>query len=250
MPVKGYKAHKALHQDGGSDELDVTGLSGLLADDQHVLDAEAVAAAKTVKLDDFAAPDDNTDLNATNARHGLLLKLIDDTTKFLRSDGGWQVPAGGGPTIVRKTADEAVNNSNVLQNDDHLLLAIAANEVWLVELTLLLQGVSPNADFKCGWAYPVGCTIKWGYLARDSTTSEGSGWMPSGLYSVTPIAISIETDVLNTGLLNGISGAVYRAIVINGANAGTLNFQWAQNTATAENTKVLANSCLIAHELS
>lgn len=46
------------------------------------------------KLDDFAAPDDNTDLDASNARHGLLKKLIDDTTKFLRSDGGWQVPAG------------------------------------------------------------------------------------------------------------------------------------------------------------
>ena len=50
------------------------------------------------KLDDFAAPDDNTDLNATNARHGLLLKLIDDTAKFLRSDGSWAAPAAGGLT--------------------------------------------------------------------------------------------------------------------------------------------------------
>ena len=50
------------------------------------------------KLDDFAAPDDNTDLNATNARHGLLQKLIDDTTKFLRSDGTFAVPAGAALT--------------------------------------------------------------------------------------------------------------------------------------------------------
>ena len=42
-------AHKARHQDGGADEIAVTGLSGLLADDQHVLDAEvlAVAVART-----------------------------------------------------------------------------------------------------------------------------------------------------------------------------------------------------------
>ena len=52
------------------------------------------------KLDDFATPDDVTDLNATNARHGLLLKLIDDVTRFLRSDGSWQVPAGAGATLT------------------------------------------------------------------------------------------------------------------------------------------------------
>ena len=38
-------AHKTSHQDAGSDELSVVGLSGLLADDQHVLDAEVVAVA-------------------------------------------------------------------------------------------------------------------------------------------------------------------------------------------------------------
>jgi hypothetical protein len=68
------------------------------------------------KLDDFAAPDDNTDLNATNARHGLLLKLIDDTTKFLRSDGGWQVPAGGGATKEFFAPAFKANPSTILQN--------------------------------------------------------------------------------------------------------------------------------------
>ena len=37
--------------------------------------AEAVAAAKTVKLDDFTAPDDNTDLDASAAKHGLMSKV-------------------------------------------------------------------------------------------------------------------------------------------------------------------------------
>lgn len=40
------QAHKASHQNGGGDEVSVAGLSGLLADDQHVLDAEVVAAVK------------------------------------------------------------------------------------------------------------------------------------------------------------------------------------------------------------
>jgi len=67
------------------------------------------------KLDDFAAPDDNTDLNATNARHGLLLKLIDDTTKFLRSDGSWNVPAGAALTskVITATRDLTAASGDV-----------------------------------------------------------------------------------------------------------------------------------------
>ena len=49
-----------------------------------------------IKLDDLAAPDDNTDLNATTSAHGLLPKLGGGTTNFLRADGTWNAPAGGG----------------------------------------------------------------------------------------------------------------------------------------------------------
>lgn len=45
--------------------------------------------AKAIKLDDFAIPDDNTDLNATDTRHGLLPKLSANTRQFLRGDGAW-----------------------------------------------------------------------------------------------------------------------------------------------------------------
>lgn len=38
-------AHKTRHQNAGADEINVVGLSGLLADDQHVLDAEVLAVA-------------------------------------------------------------------------------------------------------------------------------------------------------------------------------------------------------------
>ena len=45
-------------------------------------------------LDDLDTPGDNTDLNASNARHGLLLKLTDATGHFLRADGTWATPPG------------------------------------------------------------------------------------------------------------------------------------------------------------
>lgn len=53
------KAHKASHQNGGTDEINVGGLSGTLADDQHILDAEAVSA--------MGAKADNNPLNHDRA---------------------------------------------------------------------------------------------------------------------------------------------------------------------------------------
>lgn len=74
-----------------------TKLDDVGASDHHAkyTDASAVTAAKTVKLDDFTAPDDNTDLNASTSLHGLLLKLGGGTTNFLRADGTWAEPTGG-----------------------------------------------------------------------------------------------------------------------------------------------------------
>lgn len=43
-------------------------------------DAQAITAAKTIKLDDFTAPDDTTDLDASAAKHGLMPKA--DKTKL------------------------------------------------------------------------------------------------------------------------------------------------------------------------
>lgn len=48
------------------------------------------------KLDDLAAPDDNTDLDATASAHGLLMKLSGDSDTYLNGDGEWTTPAGSG----------------------------------------------------------------------------------------------------------------------------------------------------------
>jgi len=49
-----------------------------------------------IKLDDLAAPDDNVDLNASTLKHGLLPKLGGGAVNFLRADGTWAEPPGGG----------------------------------------------------------------------------------------------------------------------------------------------------------
>lgn len=67
------------------------------------------------KLDDFAAPDDNTDLNVSTTAHGLTPKAPNDTDQFLRGDGAWAVVNGDGTTswgiaVSDETSDLAVAN--------------------------------------------------------------------------------------------------------------------------------------------
>lgn len=49
------------------------------------------------KLDDLAEPDDNTDLNASASKHGLLPKLSGSATEFLSGAGTFLTPSGNSP---------------------------------------------------------------------------------------------------------------------------------------------------------
>jgi hypothetical protein len=53
----------------------------------------SVKSAASTKLDDLATPDDNTDLNASTAAHGLLPKLSNSSTQFLNGQGAWATPS-------------------------------------------------------------------------------------------------------------------------------------------------------------
>ena len=91
--------HRVSHEDGGSDEISVTGLSGVLADNQHAIAHHTThesGGSDEIKLDDLKAPDDNTDLNASDSRHGLLPKLDNNSAHFLDGQGNWSTPSGGG----------------------------------------------------------------------------------------------------------------------------------------------------------
>lgn len=57
--------------------------------------AKANVDPSGIKLDDLAAPDDNTDLNASTSAHGLLRKLSNVATEYLDGTGAWSTPAGG-----------------------------------------------------------------------------------------------------------------------------------------------------------
>ena len=127
-------SHATAHQNDGADELSVAGLSGELVDpqpakahthpggevtsqvgDAHTVDgshaADFAPASKGVTNGDSHGHNggdgaaiaegalslsDVTTGDLSTARHGFAPKAPNDTAKFLRGDGAWAVPAGGG----------------------------------------------------------------------------------------------------------------------------------------------------------
>lgn len=132
---------------------------------------------------------------------------------------------------VYKAADETVNNSATLQNDDDLLFAIGANEIW--EL-LVLVWVSSNstANFQYKVTAPSGAAGHADHISQDG----------------------INTKALGAGHAFTCSEDPYLAeakyIVVNSSTAGNVQLQWAQNTKNASDTTLKAGSCLIAHQLA
>lgn len=104
-------AHHTSHENGGTDEITVEGLSGALADPQtptsHHTSHES-GGGDAIKLDDLSAPDDNTDLNASSAKHGLLIKSPADATKFLN---------GASPNAFAAVKDSDLATTDVTDNN-------------------------------------------------------------------------------------------------------------------------------------
>lgn len=164
-------------------------------------------------------------------------------TDFLIShSGGYKLPENKN-IFVKKSENETVNNSSVLQNDDSLLLYLPANGIYEIELKLSVSGAA-NADFKCAWSVDGG--------VEQLTTKACLGPEPSTatIYNTNIKCYNINlTTVAAYGTDGSNSSYIMEKFLVRTTSAGTLQFQWAQNTAQESDTIVSSNSYLIARKL-
>jgi len=151
--------------------------------------------------------------------------------------------AVGPHLIVRKTADESISSNTTLQNDDSLILPVAANEVWQFQFNCLVTGID-GADIKVAFTFPtsgdIGATTVWN-LAAVSTASEHF-WQGT----TTPTtAVSLRCWGVSTRMLLPITG-----VFNNAGTGGSLTLQWAQVSSNATATIMKANSTLWAVKLA
>ena len=138
------------------------------------------------------------------------------------------------PIYLRKASDEIVNNSDTLQNDDDLVLAVGANDVWLIHLVLFVISPSVTPEIDYVFAVPSGGAVR-------------------GIAELSPATVSAFWDKTAEETLPVDTTEKYAfqiMLYIGGGTAGNLQLQWAQHTATAEDTKVKANSFMLCHRLA
>lgn len=134
--------------------------------------------------------------------------------------------------VIRKPSDQTVNNSTILINDDDLVFAVEANEVWEFHL-YIRHNATAVADIDIAFAVPAGATCTFKSYQRSTAGDEENA-----------------TAELR---LNGLAADKVMSmfyLYIGGGTSGNVQLRWAQGTAEVTDSKVLANSYIIAHRLA
>lgn len=141
---------------------------------------------------------------------------------------------------ARKSADETVTTSTTLQNDDELFVAVNANGIYEFRLFLDYNS-STTADIKIGWTLPSGATMTYVQNGLDASSTTNLGAQNLG-----PLTQASNPVFGGTG---GDTVAIPLGMLVVGANAGTMQLQWAQSTSSGS-TIVRAGSHLIVRQLA
>lgn len=138
--------------------------------------------------------------------------------------------------IVRKSSPTTRTSTTTLAADPTLTVPIAANQSVIIRgVVYLTSGATP--DFKYRITGPAAASE----VRVDTINRAGSGATgPANLFNTDYHSSDQVWAMTGTN-----SGAVNIYIeVVNGANAGNIAFEWAQNTSDAGNTTVRQNSWL------
>lgn len=135
----------------------------------------------------------------------------------------------------RSTGDFTSNTDTTLNDVTGLSFPIGANETW--EFEFVIHGISTAvADWKHAVTFPAATTaVRYGV----------SGGIGGATSSTATAGAAVIKDA--TG---GEEVQTVRGLVINGANAGTVQFQSAQNTSEASNTIIRDNSFVVATRIA
>lgn len=147
--------------------------------------------------------------------------------------------------VSRKTANESVTSSTVLQDDDHLTAPIVANSVYWVWCVIFYTGPSTGAagaDLLMDWDGPTGTTFEWYYDGLSSDVTSSISVLSRKLQSI--------TDTPAIGTVNTVDTTVFvKGVVRCGSTSGNFRLQWAQAVSNATPVTLYTDSTLIIRRL-
>ena len=146
--------------------------------------------------------------------------------------------AMGPHLIARKTSNENVTTTT-LQSDDHLLFAVAANEVWQIELHLLVT--LGAGGMKLSWSFPASGTMRGSLYGTDAAGTDHE-------HQNVNLTVSDGSTVTTTVNSSG-RHYLFKGVYANAGTSGTVTLRNALNTASGTST-IETNSTLWGAKLA
>lgn len=142
------------------------------------------------------------------------------------------------PLYAEKLTTETIVNMNstVYQNDDDLLLPVAANTTYRM-FAFLPHQAAANAALKISWTGPAGATMGWTPNGWDSTAAVPQS---GNLHYLT---INADGN-LSTTAVGTTDTALPCGLLKVAGTAGNLQLRWAQRVAQPSNVLMLAGAWL------
>lgn len=169
---------------------------------------------------------DITDLGVfSSGSQGLVPASGGGTTNFIRADGIWAAPAGGGgPNTVKKTSDQTFN-STTPANVTSLSFPITSGRYYEFRFLLLVR--SATATVGVGVDVTVPGVTRFGYTMRTIIAADGAGGEFQGAGTASADAIlGTAVPVINTDYIMEVAGLVLPSA------SGTLQLRGRTETGT------------------
>jgi hypothetical protein len=153
------------------------------------------SAAGGIKLDDLATPDDNTDLNASTTRHGLLRKLSNVSTEVLNGVGSWVTTAGIDTSAFHQsTAAEISGLTGVTAAalDDVVPANDTSNSNAVRKLTIAqILEAGHETMYELDWTAEANQTVS----ANGNVTVDGKTWTSANYASASLFSLTLGTGL-------------------------------------------------------
>lgn len=138
------------------------------------------------------------------------------------------------PLAAYKFSDESIT-STTLQNDDALVVQLAANAVYAFTCVLFFQGgTGGSSDIQWKWVLPANATMGYHRISIDNT----------GANTVGAVSTQASNPAAESAGAGNTRSVLMAGSVANSNMAGPMQLQWAQHAPSATATIVKTGSIL------
>jgi hypothetical protein len=138
-----------------------------------------------------------------------------------------------------KASDESVSSSTTLQDDDDLVLSLAANTTYHIQMHAIWNAAASTPDVKYAFVAPASTTFQ-----GSATSAVGGTGVSSQVYDESSSSISL--NISGDGRYSWTNADI---TVTTAGTAGDFKLQWSQNISSGAATTCKASSWIKATKL-